>query len=126
MSDLQNSGEREKPETVELSNIVCEITEVGDLVDRSLGLLGLRGRDRVTGYEGVVSSVCFDLYGCVQLILTGKTGWDGKLQDCGIFDIKRVEILSTTPVMKPPDFATANLEPFSQGPAEKPAAMLRP
>ena len=69
-----------------------------------LELLGKKCKDRVTGFVGVVSSVCFDLYGCVQVILAPGMLADGKLGDGHCFDWKRIEILDSTPVMPRPSY----------------------
>ena len=39
-------------------------------------LLGMKVKDKVTGYSGVVTSLSFDLYGCVQAVITPITGKD--------------------------------------------------
>jgi hypothetical protein len=81
-------------------------------------LLGLKVRDRVTRFEGVVSSVAFDLYGCVVAVVTpGLNEKDGKLEDGRWFDVKRLEILNSFPVMTPPTYAELGRE---IGAAEKP------
>ena len=69
-----------------------------------INLLGFKGKDRVTGFEGVITSISFDLYGCVQVILNPGVGVDGKLKDANWFDVVRVEITSKDPVMRAPDF----------------------
>ena len=41
-----------------------------------LSILGKPVKDKVTGMKGIVSSVSFDLYGCIQVIVNpglGKT-----------------------------------------------------
>jgi hypothetical protein len=35
-------------------------------MQKHLSLLGHRVKDRISGSTGVVDSICFDLYGCVQ------------------------------------------------------------
>ena len=55
--------------------------------------LGFKAKDKVTGYKGVVSSVSFDLYGCIQVVLTPPCGKDGKQEDGRWFDIQRIEVL---------------------------------
>ena len=45
---------------------------------KHLDLLGMQVRDQVTGYSGVVTSVCFDLYGCIQAVVHPGTDKDGK------------------------------------------------
>jgi hypothetical protein len=70
-------------------------------------LLGFRARDIVTGFEGVVTSICFDLYGCVQGAVTPpfdeKTG---KLGEGHWFDVKRLVRLGDKEVMAAPTFET--------------------
>ena len=63
-----------------------------------LELLGKRVRDRVTRMEGTATSVSFDLYGCVQVVISpGMNEKDGKLGDGAWFDWKRIEILDHKP-----------------------------
>lgn len=73
-------------------------------VKKHMGLLGLRIRDKVTGYEGVVTSVSFDLYGCIQIIINPGQDKDGKLRDQIWLDVARLEVLDTTPVMPVPNY----------------------
>jgi len=68
-----------------------------------LELLGLEVQDKVTGQKGVVTSVDFDLYGCVQVAITPPAK-DGKVTAGEWFDVERIDILDKTPVMKQPDF----------------------
>ena len=48
---------------------------------KPMELLGFRAEDRVTGFKGVVTSVSFDLYGCIQVALNPGMNKDGKLED---------------------------------------------
>jgi hypothetical protein len=82
-------------------------------MESHLELLGRRAEDKITGFKGVVSSISFDLYGCVQAWLTQPIGKDGKQPDGAWFDVKRLTKLSR-PVMPAPDFALPEI-----GPAEK-------
>lgn len=86
-----------------------------------LNLLGLRVRDRVSGFEGVVASVCFDLYGCIQAIVHPGLQADGKLGDQSWFDVNRLEIVSAEPVMNRPNFEFGEVAKGNKGAAEKPA-----
>lgn len=70
-------------------------------------LLGLKVRDRVTGFEGVATSVTFDLFGCVQTFVIPPVNQDGKIPHGAWFDAHRLETLSSNPVMTPPTFAEA-------------------
>ena len=90
-------------------------------VQKHLSILGMRVTDRVTGLGGVVTSVGFDLYGCVQAIVHPGIDKDGKLRDSLWFDIARLEVVSGAPVMPQPDFISGPVAEGLKGPAEKPA-----
>ena len=80
-----------------------------------IDLLGYRAKDKITGFSGVVSSVCFDLYGCIQVALSPPANDKGEIPEGRWFDVARIEI-SHERVMSPPSrWAT------DKGPAEKPA-----
>jgi hypothetical protein len=91
------------------------------MVEQHLKMLGLKVKDRVSGVEGVICSVSFDLYGCVQACLNRGMDKDGKPHDLYWYDIARLAVLSNTPVMDRPDFLGDNKQAAGkQGPAEKP------
>jgi len=92
-----------------------------------LSMLGLRVEDKVTGLRGVITSITFDLYGCIQALVHPGMDKNGDLLDLKWFDINRIEILDTIPVMDTPDFeldgpATEHFEipNWKNGPSEKP------
>ncbi len=89
------------------------------MITATIDLLGYRAKDKVTGLEGVVSSVCFDLYGCVQAALTPPAK-EGTVPSGHWFDVQRLEV-STVRVMTPPDFNARAAIPaeYDSGPAEK-------
>ena len=89
-------------------------------VQKHLELLGMPCKDRVTGLTGVVTSVGFDLYGCVQAIVHPGLDEKGVLKDTLWFDIARLEITSDTPVMNRPNFEYGYIAEGKKGPAEKP------
>lgn len=82
--------------------------------------LGFKGKDRVTGFKGVIASVSFDLYGCVQYVITPPLDKDGTLPDGRYFDVTRVEITSKKAVMDVPDFEQGYVAEGKKGAAEKP------
>lgn len=82
--------------------------------------LGMKAKDKVTGFTGIVSTIAFDLYGCVQIVITPEAGKDGKLGESHWFDAKRLQLLSTQPIMQPQEFASL-VAGAERGPAEKPA-----
>jgi len=69
-----------------------------------LKLLGFKVRDVVTGFEGVVGSIAFDLYGCVQAVVYAPKNEKGELPDGRYFDTKRLMTISDAPVMAAPTF----------------------
>lgn len=84
-------------------------------------ILGLKVRDRISGYEGIAESVSYDLYGCIQIALRpqlSKNAEPGDYPDGRWFDYARLEIIDARPVLAPPDFATGNQD---TGPADLPA-----
>ncbi|HMJ06901.1 MAG TPA: hypothetical protein VK474_11645 [Chthoniobacterales bacterium] len=85
-----------------------------------LNLLGLKVEDRVTGFTGVVTSIGFDLYGCVQAIVLPGADKDGKPCDSHWFDVNRLRVTSNTPVMDRPNFEFGPQAEGRQGAAEKP------
>jgi hypothetical protein len=92
-------------------------------LNKHLNLLGMKAEDRVTGFKGVVASITFDLYGCIQGLVNPGADANGKLQEQQWFDVTRLQVTSDTPVMERPNFewtdqAVSNGE---KGPAERPA-----
>ena len=82
-----------------------------------LSLLGLKVIDKITNFEGIVTSVSFDLYGCIQLLVQ-PISYDGQKAETSYwFDENRMKITCKIPVMKPPDFVK------NKGPAFKPTKM---
>lgn len=92
------------------------------MIDATINMLGLKGRDRVTGFRGTITSVCFDLYGCVQMSLSpdAKEG-DDDLKHGHWFDVSRVVVADEERAMPVPDFRAMATLPadFGHGPAEK-------
>ena len=76
-----------------------------NVIETTLALLGKKATDRITGFSGVVTSVCFDLYGCVQVILSPGVDKDGKARDSHWLDVKRLDVAKGKPVMDAPDFS---------------------
>ena len=101
-------------------------------VKESISLLGFKVQDKVTGFTGVVTSISFDLYGCIQAVVSPLVDKDGKDQEGRWFDILRLDILEGKRVMDCPKFFVEISDikndsvldhPFSsylKGPAEKP------
>lgn len=99
-------------------------------IKRQMKLLGTKVRDRVTGFSGVVSSVSFDLYGCVQAVVTPHVDDKGEIKDGRWFDTSRLEVVNGVPVMDlptwmPAEMATAE-SPSVRGPESKPSMPSNP
>lgn len=90
------------------------------MVRKHLGMLGLKVEDRVTGYKGVISSISFDLYGCVQGLIQPHVDKDGTINLGSWFDLNRLKILENEPVMNLPNF---NYGPTAEG---KTGAEIKP
>jgi hypothetical protein len=92
-------------------------------IRQHLSILGHKVEDKVTGFKGVVSSVSFDLYGCVQVIVTPPVNKDATMGESKWFDIARLTVTSKEPVLPMPSF-TGDAEQIAtgkKGPAEKPS-----
>lgn len=88
-------------------------------VQKHLGLLGHAVEDRVSGFSGIVASVSFDLYGCIQLVVTPRVGADGKNGDSQWFDVSRLRVLDGDPVMPTPNYEYGPVARGEHGPASK-------
>ncbi len=93
------------------------------MIIETVNLLGYKAKDKITGLEGVIASVCFDLFGCVQVILTPPKTDDGRLPDSHWFDVSRVDVTDSVPVMSRPDFVgrAAHPKDYDRGPTDKPS-----
>lgn len=89
-------------------------------VKKHLELLGFPVQDKVTKMQGVVTSIGFDLYGCIQAIVNTGFDKDGNPQSHW-FDIARLDKTSITRVMEPPNYDFGIVAEGRKGPAEKPS-----
>lgn len=69
----------------------------------ALSLLGRGVRDVVRGGSGVVTSINFDLYGCIQACVSPVADKEGKYPDPMWVDTNRLEVIESTRVMPIPD-----------------------
>ena len=63
--------------------------------------LGMLAKDKITGFEGIVTGQAKHLYGCDTYALTPTVGKDGTPRDSFWIDEGRVEIVG--PGINPPD-----------------------
>ena len=52
---------------------------------------GKKAKDKVTGFEGIITAKCLYMYGCSQYLLTPQIDKDGKKRDGEWFDEGRIE-----------------------------------
>lgn len=89
-------------------------------IEKHMSILGKSVKDRVTGKTGVATSIAFDLYGCIQVILTPKADKENKTGDGHWYDIRRLEITDNVPVMAIPDFDLGYISEGKKGGQELP------
>lgn len=82
--------------------------------------LGHTATDAVTGFTGVITSVSFDLYGCVQAVVTPKVDEKGETPQGKWFDIVRLKLKAKKKVLPTPDFAKGYIAEGKKGCADKP------
>jgi len=85
-----------------------------------LKLLGLEAKDRVTGFRSVITSLSFDLYGCIQVIMTPVVEGNEGIKGGSWFDVTRVEVIGETPVMELPDFSKGYVSEGKKRGCDKP------
>jgi len=89
-------------------------------VNRHIDLLGKEVKDRITGFKGTVTSISFDLYGCVQAVISPGTKKDGTLPDGRWFDVTRLEVSNKPRRMEIPNFAKGYIAEGYKGGFDKP------
>lgn len=72
-----------------------------NVIDAGFDALGRKAKDRVTGFSGTCTSLGFDVYGCVLILMAPQVGEDGKIPDSRWFDIKRLEVSNERVMPKP-------------------------
>jgi hypothetical protein len=87
-------------------------------IEESLALLGITVTDKVTGFKGVVTSISFELYGCIQALVNPGIDKEGKIQEQRWFDTNRLRIGPETIVMENPFNSTNKV--VEKGPDKKP------
>jgi hypothetical protein len=81
-------------------------------IKKHLGLLGLKVKDVVTGMEGIVDSVYFDLYGVIQASIMPPMDKKGDLKDSRWFDVTRIKIQNPKPIMEQPNFEHSEIKKY--------------
>jgi len=92
------------------------------LIEKHLNLLGHKVKDKVSDFEGVVISMSFDLYGCIQAdVRPINLDKEGKLIIGSWFDVSRLKVVSEEPLMEQPNFEWGDVAKGKKGPANLPA-----
>ena len=92
-----------------------------DAYRHHIELLGYPAEDKITGFKGVIDSICFDLYGCVQACVRPKADKDGGVPDGAWFDVTRLKISAGKRIVDMPDFYLGYVAEGRKGAAPKPA-----
>lgn len=93
------------------------------VVEKHLNMLGMPVGDKVTEFSGIVANISFDLYGCIQaLISPRKLDTNGEMVEGCWFDVNRLAVEDIEPVMKRPNFIIPSvIAEGKKGPAFKPS-----
>lgn len=63
-----------------------------------MSILGKQAKDKISGFEGVITGHVHYLTGCAQCLLMPKVAKDGSIRAAEWFDEQRLEIKSAKPV----------------------------
>ena len=92
------------------------------LIKKHLDLLGHKVKDKVSEFQGVVISMSFDLYGCIQADVRPTTvDQDGLIIKGMWLDVSRLTVVSKKPLMEQPDFEWSEVAQGRKGPANLPS-----
>ena len=101
------------------------MTGTSNMINESINLLGYRATDKVSKVTGVITSMSFDISGCIQAAVHQGVDKDGKMKDIFWFDIARLNVhynkgkVLEAPYLKS-TFQEKSVETYDKGPAEKP------
>jgi len=87
-----------------------------NIMKQHFDLLGKPAKDLVTGFSGVVTSLSFDLYGCIQVVITPESDKKEGIKDGHWFDVARIKVTKDSPVMNVPDFEKGYVAKVRKGP----------
>lgn len=109
--------------TAYIAKLEAVLTKKKDIgvstMQQYMKFLGKKVQDKVTGVEGTVTSISFDLNGCVQAIVKQRVNKDGKVPDSTWHDVKRLDIIPGNQVMSVPNFGFMPVG-SEAGPEDKP------
>lgn len=92
-----------------------------------LDAIGYEAIDNVTKFRGVITSVSFDLYGCIQFLLTPPVTKDGKMEESEWCGVNGVYVFDGRPrVVTPQPFRPVKGRHLVNRSADKPILQLLP
>ena len=92
-----------------------------EIYKNHIELLGLKAIDKITEFSGIIESVSFDLYGCIQACVKPPVNNDGTVPNGYWFDVSRLEIDRNVRKMELPNFSNGYVADGKKGPANKPS-----
>lgn len=54
--------------------------------------LGRKATDKVTGFTGIITGLCYYISGCNQALLNPRVGPDGASREPNWFDVQRLDV----------------------------------
>ena len=94
------------------------------IIKKHLDLLGHRAKDKTSDYEGVVVSISFDVYGCVQAdVRPFELDEKGSFKNGVWLDVSRLKVVTKKPLMDAPNFEWGETAEGRKGPANLPPKM---
>jgi len=89
--------------------------------ERHIELLGFKATDKITGFSGVIDSVCFDAYGYIQISLKPPMKKDGEIPQGYWFDVTRLKVDMSERVVEMPNFYEGYVSEGRKGVSVKPS-----
>ncbi len=77
--------------------------------------LGKKTEDKVTGFLGVITSVAFDINGCVTAFVSRPIDEKGEIKDGRWFDVTRLKLTSRSPIIDLPNFDSGYIADGKKG-----------
>ncbi len=85
--------------------------------------LGIKARDVVTKFQGIITGKVTYMTGCDQYVLTPEVNDKGEAQDSRWFDVTRLEVVDEKPIKLPVD--PSETRENGPGPTPPPTDVLR-
>jgi len=81
--------------------------------------LGFPAKDILTGMTGVISSISFDINGCIQGWIQPSMKEDKTVPEGKWIDVARLELTSETPVIRSPNYVEGVIADGGSGASDK-------